>query len=493
MKASEAERDRRSSVLQKLAEDLRNRCDVMKEWYDSRNTSILEGAKKMSANFDFLRKRVATLWEDRCKQQEIMKKRDEDPEDQGNPDSAATPQQPPAAGTSSVVVVYQPSVIGSSEGASSGTVGEEQFLEALAGTPPVPSSADLALQVVHPISGKSLGEGEIVDDLTPQQLITLKAMRDVDDEEIEKMPSEPESANVENVDEIVFEGGVKKSSYVRQDGTEFAPFDEEWLKDNVEDIDEHLKNRDTSENTTDAFTAWRQWFLSKVAKPVPEPAQVDFLRLEKAKPSGRILCWMFVKEIHCVAIKREYGIQYFRSLLSILSLPFYDVAALTKIDLINLSGFDGATLFERLIRMNKKSGWKDKSYKPQFPRHQQIKFTLDPETNTGRYKLVYEPARVVEKIPLMPMQQDFLGDMRLWCYDSDTHEAVIVFNDDRNFRILDPMWLVNMSASDITKLYRHDIIYEDKDAHQALKFQRIACYCYYRGIHSGSSWSERHL
>ncbi|XP_022032388.1 uncharacterized protein LOC110933476 [Helianthus annuus] len=35
LKASEAERDRRSLVLQKLAEDLRNRCDVMKEWYDS--------------------------------------------------------------------------------------------------------------------------------------------------------------------------------------------------------------------------------------------------------------------------------------------------------------------------------------------------------------------------------------------------------------------------------------------------------------------------
>ncbi|KAJ0836758.1 hypothetical protein HanRHA438_Chr16g0770611 [Helianthus annuus] len=292
-------------------------------------------------------------------------------------------------------------------------------------------------------------------------------MREVDDEEIEKMPSEPESANVENIDEIVFEGDVKKSSYVRQDGTEFAPFDEDWLKDNVEDIDEHLKNRDTSENASDAFVAWRQRFLSKVSKHVPEATQVDFLQLEKAKPSGRILCWMFVQEIHCVAIKREFGIQYFRSLLSILSLPFYDVAALTKIDLINRSKFDGATLFERLIRMNKKAGWKDKSYKPQFPRHQQIKFTLDPETNTGRYRLVYEPARVVEKIPLMPMQQDFLGDMRLWCYDSDTHEAVIVFNDDKNFRIiLDPMWLVNMSASDIAKLYRHDIFYEDKDAHQ---------------------------
>ncbi|MFS7973535.1 hypothetical protein Hanom_Chr09g00857681 [Helianthus anomalus] len=372
--------------------------------------------------------------------------------------------------------MHFPSVIGSSQETSSGTVAEEQLLEALTGISSVPSSADLALQVIHPITGEYLEEGEIVEDLSHQQLITLNAMKDIDDDEIEKMPSEPESTNVENIEEIVFEGNVKKSSY-----------------ENVENIDEHLKNPDSSENAADAFSAWRQRFLSRVSKPVPEAAQVDYLRLEKAKPSGRILCWMFVKEIHCVAIKREFGIQYFRSLLSILSLPFYDVAAPTKIELINRSNFEGATLFARLIKMNKKSGWKDKSYKPQFPRYQQIKFTLDPATNTGRYKLVYEPAKVMDKIPLMPMKQDFLGEMRLWCYDSDTHEAVIVFNGDQeNFRMLDPMWIVNMSASDINKLYRHDIFYEDKDAHQALKFQRIACFCYYRGIHSGSSWSERH-
>ncbi|KAJ0614217.1 hypothetical protein HanIR_Chr02g0059941 [Helianthus annuus] len=81
LKAAEAERDRKSSVLQKLAEDLKGRCDFMKEWYDSRNSTIVEGVKKITSGYDFLRKRVATLWEDKCKQQEIMRKRDEDPED----------------------------------------------------------------------------------------------------------------------------------------------------------------------------------------------------------------------------------------------------------------------------------------------------------------------------------------------------------------------------------------------------------------------------
>ncbi|MFS7984267.1 hypothetical protein Hanom_Chr11g00984491 [Helianthus anomalus] len=91
----------------------------------------------------------------------------------------------------------------------------------------------------------------------------------------------------------------------------------------------------------------------------------------------------------------------------------------------------------------------------------------------------------------MSMEQDMLANMALWCYDLDTHEVVIVFRKDKgNFRILDPMWIVNMSATDIDWLFRHDIFYEDKDASLALRFQRVACYCYYQGIHTGSSWSE---
>ncbi|MFS7952268.1 hypothetical protein Hanom_Chr07g00604931 [Helianthus anomalus] len=102
------------------------------------------------------------------------------------------------------------------------------------------------------------------------------------------------------------------------------------------------------------------------------------------------------------------------------------------------------------------------------------------------------PFLILEKIPLMQMEQDSLANMTLWCYDSDTHEAVIIFRKEKeNFRIIiDPMWIVNMSAANIDTLFRHDIFYEDKDARQALRFQRVACFCYYRGIHARSSWSE---
>ncbi|MFS7945343.1 hypothetical protein Hanom_Chr06g00523171 [Helianthus anomalus] len=99
----------------------------------------------------------------------------------------------------------------------------------------------------------------------------------------------------------------------------------------------------------------------------------------------------------------------------------------------------------------------------------------------------------MDKIPLMPMKQNFFENMALWCYDTDTHEVVIVFKyDQENFRMLDPMWIVNIFAADINKLIRHAFFYEDKDAQQALRFQHVACLCYYRGIHAGSTWSEKH-
>ncbi|KAM0046304.1 hypothetical protein Hdeb2414_s0009g00314611 [Helianthus debilis subsp. tardiflorus] len=176
-------------------------------------------------------------------------------------------------------------------------------------------------------------------------------MKIVDDAAIDKIPSEPEVVNLEGLDEIIFEGDVKKSKYVREDGTEFDLFNEDWLEDNVDEIVERLKNRDLSDVPTDSFEEWRKNFLSKTAKPPPLIAQVDYMRYEKNCPLGRILSWIFVKELHCVAVKREHGIRYFKSLLSILTLPFYDVAALARLELINRSNFEGAKLFARKLRM----------------------------------------------------------------------------------------------------------------------------------------------
>ncbi|MFS7928116.1 hypothetical protein Hanom_Chr04g00317071 [Helianthus anomalus] len=158
----------------------------MKQWYDSRNTTIVDGVKKIIEGYEFLRKRVNTLWGDRCKQQEVLKKKDNDPEDQGNPDPSTTSDQPPAT-TSYQIIVFTPSQLASAQGTSSGTA-------------------------VHPLTGELLEEGEIISDISHEQLLALNAMKEIDDAEIDKMPSEPETADLDNVEEIVFEGNEKKSS-----------------------------------------------------------------------------------------------------------------------------------------------------------------------------------------------------------------------------------------------------------------------------------------
>ncbi|KAF5755322.1 hypothetical protein HanRHA438_Chr17g0811471 [Helianthus annuus] len=192
----------RSSELQRLAEALKEKHDYMKEWYNSRNTTIVDGVKRINDGFEAVRKGVNILWGDRCKQQEVLKKRDHDSEDLGNPDPSATSEQLPAT-TSTQIIVFQPSQLESTQGTSSGAVEEIQQLESssyiessLPGTSSVPSTADLALQAVHPITREILEEREFVSDLSHVQLLALNEMKTIEDSVIDQMPVEPKTADV---------------------------------------------------------------------------------------------------------------------------------------------------------------------------------------------------------------------------------------------------------------------------------------------------------
>ncbi|MFS7996221.1 hypothetical protein Hanom_Chr12g01127381 [Helianthus anomalus] len=114
-----------SSQLQRLAEALKERHGYMKEWYNSRNTTIVDGVKRITDGFESVRKRVNILWADRRKQQEVLQKRDHEAEDPGNLDPSATSEQPPVT-TSTQMIVFKPSQLGSAKGTSSGTVEDIQ-------------------------------------------------------------------------------------------------------------------------------------------------------------------------------------------------------------------------------------------------------------------------------------------------------------------------------------------------------------------------------
>ncbi|KAJ0466354.1 hypothetical protein HanPSC8_Chr14g0595311 [Helianthus annuus] len=58
----------RSIEVQRLAETLKAKHDDMKEWYNSRNTKITDGVKRINDGFENVRKCVNIMWVDRCKQ-----------------------------------------------------------------------------------------------------------------------------------------------------------------------------------------------------------------------------------------------------------------------------------------------------------------------------------------------------------------------------------------------------------------------------------------
>ncbi|MFS8021736.1 hypothetical protein Hanom_Chr16g01430921 [Helianthus anomalus] len=82
-------------------------------------------------------------------------------------------------------------------------------------------------------------------------------MKVINDAAIDNIPTEPENEDIENLDGIVFKGETRKSTYVHEDGTKFNPFDEDWLKDHLDDFDEKLKDRESTEDATGSFKEWR--------------------------------------------------------------------------------------------------------------------------------------------------------------------------------------------------------------------------------------------
>ncbi|KAJ0715941.1 hypothetical protein HanPI659440_Chr13g0507141 [Helianthus annuus] len=223
----------RSIEVQRIADSLKAKHDDMRQWYNSRNTTSTEGFKNIKDNVELYAKRVNIMRSERCKQLEILRKRDQDKEDPGNPDTSASTQQQ-GASESTQITVYKPQQTATTQGTSGSTQEELPQLESShyvesssVGKDPVVESADLALKRVHPVTGEELEEGELIADVTDEQIVALNEMKEIEDVAIDQIPSEPETADLENLEEIVFEGDNNKSTYVREDETEFIPFNED--------------------------------------------------------------------------------------------------------------------------------------------------------------------------------------------------------------------------------------------------------------------------
>ncbi|KAF5822594.1 hypothetical protein HanXRQr2_Chr01g0028381 [Helianthus annuus] len=505
LKKANLARDREVEIMKRHSTNLENSAKVLRETVSDRDERLKKAFQPMHENFGRVHKQVGILWRERCNAQGIVlpRRQDDQDDDSANPDQTAasgsgaaasgaaggssTAQDTPAPPTVSTGPTEQTETLETSVDPSQISLDPENFTE----DPPESSSA----QKFHPITGEALEEGEFVSEMTDEQLSRLFELNDVAEGVIDATPLVQDQTDFSTIDEIFISSDPERPVYVREDDAELNVPDDEFIAAKTAEFDNTSSDSPTAQESREkTIKEWRADFLARNPPPLAPLEQANYMVLEKNQARGRIISWMFVKDLHCMVVKRESGLQYFGTLLSILTLPYYDVAVLAQLDVINRSKEHMVDLFAKKIRLERRLGWKDPLYKPQFPRYEQIKFTLDPETNTARYRLVYDPPRLMKKIPLLKMKTDFLENFRCWVYDADTGEAVILFRDNaENFRIIDPMWITNMSRSDIIVLKDHEINYLVQDRDQAMKFQRMARYCFNLLINAGSAWSAHHV
>ncbi|KAI3827794.1 hypothetical protein L1987_01878 [Smallanthus sonchifolius] len=112
---------------------------------------------------------------------------------------------------------------------------------------------------------------------------------------------------------------------------------------------------------------------------------------------------------------------------------------------------------------------------------------IDQKSGKVTWKYKFKPVRVVHKIPLKKIPQDFLGNMKWWYVDVNTGEARI---DDKDNKVIvcfyDAMNLINFSKKDQRTLRKNEIMYTDEWKEQELQYKRMLEICRRYRVHARS-------
>ncbi|XP_035840317.1 uncharacterized protein LOC118487514 [Helianthus annuus] len=235
----------------------------------------------------------------------------------------------------------------------------------------------------------------------------------------------------------------------------------------------------------------KKWFRSMPKERKPLRA-LQYFTHDKDLSWGDILSWGYLEDLNVYAIRREQGVQYFRCISDLATLPWWDVDELVVTKNIKQLYY-GPEVKQRdqklwnYIKYQATINYPD--WKPQFPKRI-VKYTAKGEKDVT---LDVKPPKCLKSMPLRAIEQDFYDLFQAWLYNPSTAEAVISLYDKdtgeaRKICILDPMWLVNCSKKDIDCLFVNKIIYDKKDKAIAQQYQSVVDVCFAKEINSGKNW-----
>ncbi|KAI3744675.1 hypothetical protein L1987_57764 [Smallanthus sonchifolius] len=222
----------------------------------------------------------------------------------------------------------------------------------------------------------------------------------------------------------------------------------------------------TREQWREVVNSWMKGLPKSQAQPTQKEKYVN-----KERCIGRIISWFYDNDTKLFAIKRSDGVQYLKPRIKYFNtLPRCEMNGLASKPLINRSKFGLADVIANMIKREGGSG-KYEKLKPQKGKRVRI---IDQKTGKVTWKYRFKPVRVVHKISLKKIPQDFLGNMKWWYVDLNTGEARI---EDKDNKIIvcfyDAMNLINFSKKDQRTLRKNEIMFTDEWKEQVLQYKRV--------------------
>ncbi|KAL8239559.1 hypothetical protein R6Q59_016126 [Mikania micrantha] len=327
-------------------------------------------------------------------------------------------------------------------------------------------------------------EGEIIHCLTKEQIAELFRLSPdevITDDTSVPVFDEPDPETFDDIDEVMLED-ITDEKYPKYKSAEdelptftdqFDQAREDLLVRYLEEQVEASKSEaDDQKKRKEEWEAYWKVLKKQSTEKMPTTHKKVY-RTKGYNAGGQILSWAYFHDLGCYAVKRERGIDYFKHPHDFKTLPGFEVNQLARLKMLYSEDSGMSAWFSRQIQYEYRK--RSVNFQPQQPERYYLP-EIDGDTRQHKVILKWLPPKVLKKIPLRKMRQDFTEGFRWWYYDGRTGEAVIVLCKDKNWetvRIFEPMWLTKLSHKDVIALYRHQIFFDLQDMEHALQFMRV--------------------
>ncbi|MFS7911603.1 hypothetical protein Hanom_Chr02g00120091 [Helianthus anomalus] len=366
-------------------------------------------------------------------------------------------------------------------GSGSGAQKDEEptriFTEAIPLTS-VPGDKPVTLYLCHDVE-----EGEFIHNYAREEIMEMMGINDESfkfdfEKELDVInPDEPESyvfkyiPEANDLDNVVVEDNSDSDNNepyrYSGEGSEDFPTFKELFSVNSED----LLYRKVEERVCEEGEP------STMSKEYLREARKKWFRkMPKERKFKRMLAF-FMRHPYTSLVKREFGIQCFKHLIDIKTLPWWYVEELCETNILH---YGVRFLEHRLWTLIKHQAMKNfPDWNPHYPK-KTVK--IDEVTGGKDVTLHVKRPRVMRNMPLRKMDQDFYDEFKGWYYDPETAEAVICLRLKENsllkgIRLLDPIWLVNCLKKDIECLFFTKIWYLEEHKVQAMQYKKVINVC----------------